>query len=224
LPILNSYFNARSTNGGAALGARGSHDGCNEGKSEKEKHTPQSGDDIPGRISARDSVEDFMTALANVGARESDDQQEDARRSSDNAIGDVERDIPRDVTESLAARATTDDILASILSSRDLGPGAGIEARNWLSSLMEIGLGLVNKILRREVTPEQMLAARNGAGDFVDSIINRRDTDSNGFATLINALASSRREDTSDGLAARDNWDDLVATLNNRQLGFVGLA
>jgi hypothetical protein len=138
-------------------------------------------------------VEDFMTALANVGAREPDVQQEDARRSSDNAIGAAERDVPRDVTfESLAARANTDDILAAILNSRDLGPGADIEARNWL------------------------LAARNGAEDFVDSIINRRDTNPNEFANLLSALAS-RHDDTADELAARGGWEDLLNGLNTRE-------
>jgi hypothetical protein len=176
----------------------------------------------PEQLTTRDSVEDFMTALAKLEARGSNLQQ-DARRSSDNAIGAVERDVPRDVTsESLAARATTpEDILALLLTSRDLSPGSApdIEARSWFSSLLEAGINLASQILRREVTHEQLLAARNGAEDLVDSIINRRDTDSNEFVKLLSAL-TSRHDDAADELAARgeeDILDGLMNSLNARR-------
>jgi hypothetical protein len=153
LPILNSHFNARSTDGGAALGARGSHDGCNEGKSEKEKHTPQSGSDIP--------MEDYTTAFPNVGVRESDTQQEEARRSSDNAIGD-------DAPEGLAARGDWEN-LVKILNNRELGSKRDMQPRGLLTSILAWGLhAFMSLPIRiRGLTPDG-LVGRDAVDDILD--------------------------------------------------------
>jgi hypothetical protein len=210
----------RSRDGGASLGARGSRDGCTEGNSAS--HVPEARSDIPERLTTRDAVDDFMTAIANMNAREPDAEQEaHARGPSGNAIGVVERND--DSTESPASNLTPEDFLSAMLSSRDLSSEQGIQARGLWDVMFEVGLNVLNQVLRRDVDPGH-LAARDSAEDFVNSILSSRDTDtSTGFDEVLNALASSRRDvaaESADELAARNDWEDLAKMLNTRELGF----
>ena len=216
MPILNSYV--RSKDGGASLGARGSHDGCTEGKSAS--YMPESRSNIGEQLTTRDAVEDFMTTIANINVREPDVEQEEyARGSSDNAIDVVERNDA--TTESPSSTLTPEDFLSAMLSSRDLSSRQDIQARGLWDALFEVGINVLGQILRRDVTPDQILAARDGAEDLVNSIIGSRDSNpGEGLTELLHALGSSRRDVAADELAARNDWEDFVKTLNTRELGF----
>ena len=205
----------RSKDGGASLGARGSHDGRTEGKSAS--YVPEARRDIPERLTTRDAVEDFMTAVANMNAREPDVEQEEyARGPSDNAIDVVERN---DATESPGSTLTQEDFLSAMLSDRDFISGQDMQARSFWDDALNIGMNLLGQVLRRDVDPGQNLAARDDAEDFVNSILNSRDSNSD-FAKVLNALGSSRRDVASDELDARDDWEDFVKMLNTRKLVF----
>jgi hypothetical protein len=202
LPILNSNLYAR--------------------EGESENYMPQSRSDIPEQLTNRNSVDDFMNAMANVNTHGPDVEQEvHARDESDNLIGAVERNVPRDVTsEPVAQPVSTDDLLAAMLSDRDLNTGQEIQTRDLLSYLFK---ALQGGFLRRNVNHDQLLAARDGAEDLINSIMARNPEQQmrarGGFAQALNALASSRRDDAPEGLAARGDWEDLVKILNNRELG-----
>jgi hypothetical protein len=227
LPILNSNFNSRSKDEGAALSARDSHGDSSEGKSRN--YMPQSRSDISKQPTTRDYLDDFMTAIANVNARETDVEREaHAHGSSDKAFGVVERDVPDGfTTESVAHPINEEDLLSAestILSGRDLSSRQDIQTRSFLSNVIK---ALEGGYLRRDFTHDQLLAARDGAKDLVNSIIGNRDSKPEQqmqpgevFATVLNALGSSRRDVASDELAARDDWEDLVKMLNTRELAF----
>jgi len=142
-------------------------------------------------------------------------QEAQARGSSDDVFGVVERN---DATnEPVSRTVSTEDLLSAMLSSRDLSPGQEIETRGFLSDAFDIGVGVLGMFLRRDVAPGQ-LAARDGSEDFLKSIMGSRDLNpSDGFAKVINALASSRRDDASDELAARGDWEDFMGMLPTRE-------
>jgi hypothetical protein len=171
--------------------------------------------DIPRQLTTRDAAEDLMNAFANVNARGSDAQQEaQAHDSSDNPFGVVERDglTPDQIAE--INSYSPNKFLDAMLNGRDLGPGQDIQARSFLSSLFEAGLGILNQVLRRDETSDQILAARDGVDDFVNSLINSRDANSDDtFANLLNALDSSRRDVATDELAARDSTEDFANSI-----------
>jgi hypothetical protein len=114
-----------------------------------------------------------------------------------------------------------------MLKDRDLIPRQDVEARGLFDGLIKIGLSLLGQVFRRDVTSDELLAARDGAEDLVNSTIGSRDSSpeqrmqdrDDGLAKLINALAS-RRDVAPDGLAARGNLDDLLKILNTRESGF----
>ena len=279
MPMLNSNIFSRSKDGGTALSARDSQDDYSGGNSEN--YMPQSGSDIPKQPITRDSFEDFMTAITNVNARGSDIEQEaHAHGSLDKAFGAVKRSVPGDFTPEPVSNPITEDELLSaastMLSDRDFNSGKDIQARSFLSNVMK---AIEGGFLRRDVTHDQLLAARDGREDFLDAVLSDRDFSSsgqeiqargfwsdafnigmtvlpsilpdllfvrrdggedvvnsavrsrdsnpeqqartgNGFAEVLNALASSRRDVTSDGLGARADWEDFVKMLNTRKLGF----
>jgi hypothetical protein len=206
LPILNSYFNARSKFGGVTLSARDSSDSRTEDR--VESFESEARRDIPRQLTTRDAAEDFMNAIANVNARGSDVRQEEhARDSSDNSFG-----LTADQLAQLKSYSTH-DLDNVMLNGRDLGPGQDIQARNFLSTLFEVGLNVLNQ-LRRDETSAQILAARNGADDFVNSLLNSRDTNpDDAFAKLLSALDSSRRDVATDELAARDSAKDFANSI-----------
>lgn len=146
--------------------------------------------------------------------------------SSDHALAVVDRDVARDVTTESPAIASRDpsesDIFKAILSNRDLGPGQEIKAR----SLFNVGLALMNQVLRRDVTPEEFLA-RDGVRGLVESVVSRNPISEQQmqarFADIIKKTATpspSRRDVASEELTSRDNGDDLALILNSRELGF----
>jgi hypothetical protein len=200
------YFNARSKFGGVTLSARDSSDSRTEDR--VESFESEARRDIPRQLTTRDAAEDFMNAIANVNARGSDVRQEEhARDSSDNSFG-----LTADQLAQLKSYSTH-DLDNVMLNGRDLGPGQDIQARNLLSTLFEVGLNVLNQ-LRRDETSAQILAARNGADDFVNSLLNSRDTNpDDAFAKLLNALDSSRRDVATDELAARDSAKDFANSI-----------
>ena len=214
LPILNSYLNARSEVGDAALSARDSHDshdGCAEGKSEK--HRPKSHDDNP-ELSNRDSFEDFITAINTRGSDAL--QEEHARDSSNDAIGVVERNVPRDVTpESLAARDITEDTL----------PEQSIQARNIFKNALKL---IEEGHLRRDVIHDHLLTARDSTKDFLNTILSDRDLFGSGpeieardiFSNALNLIERGhlQPDDVTDDdlLAARDGALDLIKSMMGR--------
>ncbi len=137
--------------------------------------------------------------------------------------GFLRRDVTHD--QLLAARDNGEYFFDEVLSDRDLlSSGQEIQARN----AFNVGMSFLSQILRRDVTPE-LLAARDGPEleDLVNSIIGSRDSNpeqntqaGDGFAKVLDALASSRRDVASDELAARGDWEDTVKLLNTRELGF----
>ena len=137
----------------------------------------------------------------------------------------VERNVPHDVTgtpELPTAHDTSEDFPKAILENRDLSPRQDIQARG-LSDLFKIGSTLMSQVLRRNVSPEELLA-RDGMEDLVNSIISRNTIPEqqkqaeDGFARIIKAATSSRRDVASDELTARDNWDNLAQILNSRDM------
>jgi hypothetical protein len=111
-----------------------------------------------------------------------------------------------------------------MLNDRDLlSSGQEIQARD----AFNVGMSFLSQILRRDVIPE-LLAARDGAElEDVNPIIGSRDSNpeqktqaSDGFAKVLDALASSRRDVASDELAARGDWEDFAEMLNTRELSF----
>jgi len=73
-----------------------------------------------------------------------------------------------------------------------------------------------DKNVPRDVTPES-LAARVTTDDLLSALLSSRDSNhGEGFANVLNALASSRRDVASDELAARDDREDLAKILNTR--------
>jgi len=80
--------------------------------------------------------------------------------------------------------------------------------------------------LRRDVTHDQLLAARNDLEGLIYSIMGSRESNpeqrdtqnGNGFAKLIDALAS-RSDVAPDGLDARGDWEEFVGMLTTRGLG-----
>ena len=200
-PILNSYLKARSEDGGTALSARDSHDGCAESTSEKPTSQPHSGS--PGEFIARDFVDDVLAAISNRKTRRSDV---------------VERNVPRDVKpESLAARVTSEEFLDAILSDRDLSSGQDIEARSLFSDLFDVGMTVLNDF-RRDV-PSGELAGRDVVDDLLRTLSNRATREPNPGAPKTVARDSSTSEafvkaffnsrDSSMGnLAGRDVVDD----------------
>jgi hypothetical protein len=89
--------------------------------------------------------------------------------------------------------------------------------------MIKVGFSLLNQILRRDVTSDE-LAARDNADDLLKLIIGSRDSSperrmqarDDGLAKLINILAS-RRDVAPDGLAARDDLKDFINLLNARE-------
>ena len=222
--FLNSNFNSRSKDEGAALSTRESHDGSSEGK--LENYVSQSRSDIAKQPTTRDSLEDFMTAIANVNARKSDvERGAHAHGSSDKAFGVVERNVPDGfTTASVAHPINEEDFLSAMLSDRDfLSSGQEVQARSFFSNVMK---ALEGGYLRRDVTPEH-LATSDGVEDLENSIIDSRDSSpeqliqaGDKFVTVLNALGSSRRDVASDELVAGGDWGDLVKMLNTRELAF----
>ena len=207
-PILNSYLNARSEDGGAALSARDSHGGCAESKSEKPTSQPHSGS--PGEFIARDSVDDFLATISNRKTRRSDV---------------VKRNVPRDVApESLAARVTSEEFLTAILSDRSLSSGQDIEARSFFSDLFDVGMTVLSDFRRDASSGE--LARRDAVDDFLITLSNRATRgptktvarDSSTRKRFIEALSGLNSRDSSMGkLARRDAIDDyLVDYLSNQ--------
>ena len=133
-------------------------------------------------------------------------------RSEDAGPGSdvTDRNVPR------GNPVTTEDLVKAILSGRDSDSGQGIQARSFMD-LLELGFSALNQVLRRDVTPE-MLLARGGVDDLVNSIISR-DSSSEDDNELINTPAS-RRDVASDGLGARGEYEDLLKILNTRELDF----
>ena len=186
---------------------------------------PQSRSDIPEQLTTRNSEDDLNSAIANVNTRGADEPAKPG--SSDNNFDTVERNIARDFTpESLSARDTPEDFLAAVLGGRSLNSGQEIQARNWFSDFRE----LVNQAIRRDVTLDQLLAARDGAEleDAINSIMGSRDSNPeqgmqarDGIAGILNSLVS-RRDVAPDGLADRGNsgWEDFVETMYTREFGF----
>ena len=200
-PILNSYLNARSEDGGAGLSARDSHGGCTESTSEN--HTSQPHINNPEEFIARDSVDGLITAITDMNARRSDV---------------VKRNVPRGVTpESLAARLSPEDFLHAMLSDRS---GQDIEARGLLSDLFETGMTILNDF-RRDVTPGE-LAGRGVVDELLSTLSNHatrepspsapnhvaRD-DSSSMDAFMDALLNSR-DSLMGELAGRDAADDLL--------------
>jgi hypothetical protein len=191
---------------------------------------PESRSDIDERLTTRDAVDDLMTAITNMKTRAPEvEQGAHARDPSDNLFDVVERSVPNDATSgSVHSPVYTIDDLSSLLSGRGLSSAEDIQARSIFSDAFKVGFSLLSQILRRDVTPE-LLAARDGPEDLVSSIIGSRDSNSpdqqaqtsDKFVKVLNdALASSRRDVASDGLAARGDWEDFVKILNTRELGF----
>ena len=127
----------RSNDGDAALGGRGSRNGCTESKSAT--YVPESRSDISEQVATRDAVEDFTTAIANLAARGSDVEQEaHAHGSSDKAFDVVERNVPDGfTTEAVTHAVPEDDFHSVMLSGRDLSSGQDIQARNFLSNVIK---------------------------------------------------------------------------------------
>ena len=208
---------ARSTDGGAGLRARDSHDG----KSEVHKapsHGPQTHG--PSRIATQKAVNDFINKVAKVKSHRPDVQHE-ARGLSDNPINVVERDNEETTTADTKDAIKQDDFLSTMLGSRD---EEDIQARS-LFDLVDLGVSILGDFLRRDISHED-LRARDGVEDLVTSIISRTPSperqmqardDSSSFEDLINALSSRR---ASDELVARDELSDFIKILNSRELCF----
>jgi len=151
-----------------------------------------------------------MTAITNMKTRAPEvEQGAHARDPSDNLFDVVERSVPNDATSgSVHSPVYTIDDLSSLLSGRGLSSAEDIQARSIFSDAFKVGFSLLSQILRRDVTPE-LLAARDGPEDLAQT--------SDKFVKVLNdALASSRRDVASDGLAARGDWEDFVKILNTR--------
>jgi hypothetical protein len=182
-------LNARSNDGGAGLGARDSRGGVSE------TYIPQSRDDNPKRIANRKAVDDFMTKVASTRSRSSDVQQE-ARASSDSVIGVVQRDEPEMIVPVNRETAVSSaDFIPATLGSRNLGSAQDIQARS-LFDLFKLGESLIGDILRRDVTPENLLA-RGGVENLVNSIM-------------------SRNPNHEQQMQARDRVDDIIRVLSSR--------
>jgi hypothetical protein len=108
----------------------------------------------------------------------------------------------------------------------ELGPGQDMQARSFFSDILDAGVTIVDDFLRRDVTPDQLLA-RTAVEDFANSIISRNPNHEqqmqarNGLDDLIRVL-SSRRDIAPDDSehAARGNFEDFMKILNSRELAF----
>ena len=166
--------------------------------------------------------------FASLSARDFPDSYTEAR--SHHVPDVVDRHITRDVTSgSPAARDTTGDLFKAMLEDRAMSLGQDIQTRGLYSGLFDVGIALLSQFLRRDVSPDDLLAARDGAKDFINSITDshhltpekRIQARDDGLARLINVLASRRAvASASDELSARDNSKGLVEILNTRELGF----
>jgi hypothetical protein len=143
LPILNSYFNVDSRDGGAALSARDSHEGCAEGTSKN--RSPQSHGDNTKELFDRDSLKDLITA---INTREPG-VQKDALASR--------RDVAPD---GLDAR----EDFVGMLNARGLGLKRDIQARGLLISALAWVLQkfMSLSVRHRDLTPDEL------AGDVIN--------------------------------------------------------
>jgi hypothetical protein len=105
-----------------------------------------------------------------------------------------------------------------MLSGRDTSSGEEIQARSIFSDIFDMGVTILGQ-LRRDISPDQLLAARDSAQDLIKSI-SSRDSSSNDIVKLLNTLGSSRRDIDLSDLAVRDDWEDFVKMLNTRELDF----
>ena len=190
----------RSKDGGAALGARGSPDGCTEGKSAS--YVPASRD-IGEQLITRDAVDDFMTAIDSINTRGSGAKKDAHARGVtdlDYIPSPTHHDRPgvftpgdplvelsgRDSTVTGDLPTPTDHGHPNVhypgepiyeLSGRDASSEREIQARSFWGDAFGIGLAALTQILRRDVTPE-LLAARDSAEDLVSSIMGSHDSNS----------------------------------------------
>jgi hypothetical protein len=117
----------------------------------------------------------------------------------------------RDIPQKLNTRASSDSLERSL------------QARNFLEDVLGVDIGTtLLGILRRKVTPDQFLANRNNAEDFIKSI-SSRDSNSEQRMQARNTLddllaiwgSTFFRRDVAPG-----DWEDLVKMLNTRELSF----
>ena len=213
LPILNSYLKARSNGASDVLSARGAHDGCADSKSNNNfTALPQTELD-DATIVARNSMEEFMKVVAKMNKREPDV---------------VERDVTRDEAhESLEARATTEDLLRAMFEDRSLSSREEIQARGLFDSLLEVGMNVVDDLLKRDVGPD--ISARDSNSNNWNDLMEILNTRELGFKRDLQARATSLltsvlawvvhklmslpirfRELTPDELAGRGFIEDIV--------------
>jgi hypothetical protein len=241
LLILNSNFNARSEDSGAALSKRDFDD--------SPKFMLR--DDTHEQLATRDTGDDIMAAIVNT--RGIDPQQAiQARNWLSELAGAMEEFVLRDVTpeelaardglnnlvkkylnsresgpdhlndvpaDKLSARDIVEDFMAAVANSRDFSPEQVIQAR---SSMSELATAVEDFVLR-DATPDE-LAARDGLNDVVKRFLNSRDSGPNQARNWLSKLASAveefvLRDVTPDELAARDDLDDFMNTyfLNTRE-------
>jgi len=111
-------------------------------------------DELAGRDVVEDKVNDFLKTYMPNHAR----------------------DVPHDVNpdpELLSARDNPEDFIAAMLRGRSLSSGQEIKARGFFSGLFDIGVAALGKFIPRDVTPDQLLAARGDLGDFVEKMNTR---------------------------------------------------
>jgi len=87
---------------------------------------------------------------------------------------------------------------------------------------MDIALNSLSQIVRRDVTSDEHVGARDAANGFLAALLNSREFDPEQkiqARSLWSVLGSFLRRDVApDELAARDNMDDLMKLLNTREL------
>ncbi len=92
---------------------------------------------------------------------------------------------------------------------------------------MDIALNSLSQIVRRDVTSDEHVGARDAANGFLAALLNSREIDPEQkiqarglWSVLIESVLGSflRRDVAPDELAARDNMDDLMKLPNTREL------
>ena len=162
---------------------------------------------------ARDIVDDFMTAVQNTGS----DTAVQARSFWTELAEMAAQVLRRDVSSGdLAARDDFDDFMNSITST---GSEGSVQSRSFWSELAEMAA----QVLRRDDTPGG-LAARDDFGDFMDALTSTgsgQGVQSRSFWSELAEMAAQvlRRDDTPGDLAARDDFGDFMDALTSTGSG-----